>query len=263
MEVGTGRVESPSEDGKRSIKSFVLRGSRLAPYQKEALGIYSKQYTIAFQDRPIDFSEVFGNSNPVILEIGFGMGHTTERIATQMPLSNFLAIEVFLNGFTKLLSAVGRQEISNLKLMRFDAVEVLKTMIPDGSISGFHIFFPDPWPKKRHRDRRLVRQEFLQTALYYLRPGGDFYFSTDFQDYAEDVAALLPEMTGYVNVLDQPLVTELPGYPLSKYMRRFLQQGQPIHFIHYRRDPHLPPEGVAPPTIDTGFRLHWRRVEHA
>jgi tRNA (guanine-N7-)-methyltransferase len=184
MEVGTGRVESPSEDGKRSIKSFVLRGSRLAPYQKEALESYSDQYVLPFQERLLDFSEVFGNSNPVILEIGFGMGHTTERIATQMPLSNFLAIEVFLNGFTKLLSAVGRQQISNLRLMRFDAVEVLKTMIPDGSISGFHIFFPDPWPKKKHHKRRLIQLPFAELLAKKLSPGGYIYCVTDWEEYA-------------------------------------------------------------------------------
>lgn len=210
-----------------------------------------------------DLSALFPQQRPLALEIGCGIGDFIVQLARLRPELNFLAIDIYNKGCLKTCNRIERAELNNVRVLRAEARYLLTHYLPPESLAAIYINCPDPWPKKRHRDRRLVRQEFLQTALYYLRPGGDFYFSTDFQDYAEDVAALLPEMTGYVNVLDQPLVTELPGYPLSKYMRRFLQQGQPIHFIHYRRDPHLPPEGVAPPTIDTGFRLHWRRVEHA
>ena len=210
----------------------------------------------------MDLSALFPEKRPLALEIGCGIGDFIVQLARLRPELNFLAIDIYNKGCLKTCNRIERAELSNVRVLRAEARYLLTHYLPPESLAAIYINCPDPWPKKRHRERRLVRQEFLQTALYYLRPGGDFYFSTDFQDYAEDVAALLPEMTGYVNVLDQPLVTELPGYPLSKYMRRFLQQGQPIHFIHYRRDPHLPPKSVMPPAIDPGFRLHWRRVEH-
>ena len=210
-----------------------------------------------------DLSALFPEKRPLALEIGCGIGDFIVQLARLRPELNFLAIGIYNKGCHKTCKKVELSGLSNIRVLRAEARYLLTHYLPPESLAAIYINCPDPWPKKRHRDRRLVRQEFLQTALYYLRPGGDFYFSTDFQDYAEDVAALLPEMTGYLNVLDRPLVNELPGYPLSKYMRRFLQQGQPIHFIHYRRDPQLLPESVAPPTIDPGFRLIWRRVEHA
>ncbi|WP_422480809.1 tRNA (guanosine(46)-N7)-methyltransferase TrmB [Pleomorphochaeta sp. DL1XJH-081] len=184
MGVDTDRVDSLAVDGKRSIKSFVLRGSRLASYQKEALELYTDRFVIPFEEKVLDFNAIYGNDNPVIIEIGFGMGHTTERIATQMPLSNFLGIEVFLNGFSKLLSAAGLKNIQNLRLMRYDAVEVLEKMIGDGTIAGFHIFFPDPWPKKKHHKRRLVQTPFAELLAQKLAPNGYIYCVTDWEEYA-------------------------------------------------------------------------------
>lgn len=187
MGVDTDRVDSLPEDGKRSIKSFVLRGTRLASYQKEALEQYADRFIIPFDDKPLDFEDVYGNTNPVVIEIGFGMGRSTERIATQMPLTNFLGIEVFLNGFTKLLSAAGKQDIQNIRLIRYDAVEVLEKMVPDNSVSGFHIFFPDPWPKKKHHKRRLVQVPFAALLAKKLAPNGYIYCVTDWEEYAHQM----------------------------------------------------------------------------
>lgn len=203
MDIETQRVERAPEDGKRSIKSFVLRGSRLAPYQKEALELYGEHYVVPFDEqKKLDFSTVFGNENPVVVEIGFGMGHTTERLATQMPLTNFLAIEVFLNGFTKLLAAAGRNSLSNLKLMRFDAVAVLEHMVDDGSVSGFHIFFPDPWPKKKHHKRRLIQEPFARLLERKLAPGGYIYCVTDWEEYAEQMLHVFGLVDGLTNPHD-------------------------------------------------------------
>jgi tRNA (guanine-N7-)-methyltransferase len=185
MGIERERVEKRDEQGRRGIRSFVLRASRLNPYQKEALKIYRENYTIDFEsDKVLDFKEVFGNDNPTILEIGFGSGESTERIANQMPFTNFLAIEVYLNGFSRLLSAVGRNSMSNLKLIRFDAVEVLSSMIADNSLSGIHIFFPDPWPKKKHHKRRLIQKPFARLLEKKLKEGGYIYCVTDWQEYA-------------------------------------------------------------------------------
>ena len=199
MGVEITRVESQSEDGKRSIKSFVLRTSRLASYQKEAIELYAPRFVIPFTKEILDFESVYGNTNPVIIEIGFGMGHSTARIATQMPFTNFLGIEVFLNGFTKLLSAAGLQDIQNLRLMRFDAVEVLETMIADNSIAGFHIFFPDPWPKKKHHKRRLIQLPFAQLLAKKLAPNGYIYCVTDWEEYADQMLEVFDEVEDLVN----------------------------------------------------------------
>jgi tRNA (guanine-N7-)-methyltransferase len=165
------------------------------------LDLYGDSHVIPFDpERVRDFGEVFGNDHPVIIEVGFGMGHTTERIATQMPFSNFLGIEVFLNGFTKLLSRAGKNDITNLRLMRFDAVEVLEHMIADRSVSGFHIFFPDPWPKKKHHKRRLIQLPFARLLARKLAPGGYIYCVTDWEEYALQML----EVFEAVEELDNP-----------------------------------------------------------
>lgn len=187
MGIDMQRVESAAKDGRRTVKSFVLRASRLTPAQKKAWELYAKQYVIPFSDRKLDFEEIFGNTNQVIMEIGFGMGRTTERIATQMPSVNFIGVEVFSNGFAKLLSAAGKNRIDNLRLIRFDAVEVLETMIDDGSVAAFHIFFPDPWPKKKHRKRRLIQEPFARLLARKLVAEGYIYCVTDWEDYARQM----------------------------------------------------------------------------
>ncbi len=181
------QVETKSEDGRRGVKSFVLRGSRLAGFQKEAIELYTDSYVLPFSQEKIDFAKIFGNENPTIIEIGFGMGTSTERIATQMPLTNFIGIEVFLSGFSKLLSSVGKKQITNIRLIRFDAVEVLNTMVPDSSVAGFHIFFPDPWPKKKHHKRRLIQAPFAELLAQKLAPGGYIYSVTDWEEYAQQM----------------------------------------------------------------------------
>ena len=197
MGLDTDRVETVSVDGKRGVKSFVLRSNRLADFQKEALELYSTQYVIPFSPENIDYKEIFGNENPLIVEIGFGMGTSTERIATQMPLANFIGIEVFLSGFSKLLARIGRQQLPNIKLIRFDAVEVIEKMIPAGSVNGFHIFFPDPWPKKKHHKRRLIQEPFARLLADKLMPGGYIYCVTDWEEYADEMLEVfysIPEL---------------------------------------------------------------------
>ncbi|MDX9939888.1 MAG: tRNA (guanosine(46)-N7)-methyltransferase TrmB [Sphaerochaetaceae bacterium] len=231
MALESQRVESVSEDGKRSIKSFVLRGSRLAPYQKEALELYGEQFVIPFDDtRMLSFTEIFENDNPVIVEIGFGMGHTTERIATQMPFTNFLAIEVFLSGFTKLLSAVGRKSLTNLRLMRFDAVEVLEHMVAPSSVAGFHIFFPDPWPKKKHHKRRLIQEAFARLLMDKLVPGGYIYCVTDWEEYGQQMLDVFDSIEG----LHNPYGTYAPSRswrPTTGFEQKGLQKQHRIHEI--------------------------------
>ncbi len=199
MDIKNGRVDLLAENGKRNVKSFVLRTGKLRPFQEEAIQLYSDEYVLPFAPEKLQFSQVFGNDHPTIIEIGFGMGTSTKRIVSEHPETNYIGIEVFLSGFTKLLSAAGREHLSNLRLIRFDAVEVLTHMIEDASLDGFHIFFPDPWPKKRHHKRRLIQNEFAELLTRKLKAGGYIYCVTDWEEYAEQMIEVFDSVSGLVN----------------------------------------------------------------
>ncbi len=185
-------------DDQRSIKSFVLRGTPLKSFQVEAVRAYYDDYVIPYEPKLLDFERIFGNDKPVIIEIGFGMGVATHLIAKERTEYNYLALEVFLSGFTKLLDKVGKDGLDNIRLMRFDAVAVLEQMVGDSTVAGFHIFFPDPWPKKRQQKRRLIQGEFAALLGRKLSPGGYIYAVTDWVPYAEqmlEVFAGIEELT--------------------------------------------------------------------
>jgi len=196
------RVEKRPLGSFRGINSFVLRGQKLKDYQIKAVEDHLDDYAVFFKDSPLDFASLFGNYNPVIVEIGFGMGEATLQIAKDNPNINYLAIEVFLYGFTKLLSNIASSGVKNLKIMRFDAHDVLECMIPDSSVQGFHIFFPDPWPKKRHNRRRLINTDFATLLASKLVKGGYIYCATDWEEYAQqmvEVFASVPMLTNPYN----------------------------------------------------------------
>jgi tRNA (guanine-N7-)-methyltransferase len=209
-----------------------------------------------------DLAGVFGNDRPLALEIGCGIGDFIVQLARQQPETNFLAIDIYNKGCHKTCKKIDAAGLENVRVLRLEARYLLTRYLPRQSLSAIYINCPDPWPKKRHRDRRLVDKEFLHLAFHYLRPGGELYFSTDFGDYAEQVAQLLLAVDGYRNCLASPYALELPGYPVSKYMRRFLEQGQPIHFIHYRREDGARIEAIPLPAIAPGFRVRWSRAEN-
>ena len=182
------RVERRQENGHREIKSFVLRGQKLKDFQIKALKEHFHDYAIVYnQNVPMNFEAIFGNKNPVIIEIGFGMGESTLKIAKANPDKNYIGIEVFLYGFSKLLANASKENVTNLKLMRFDAVQVLQDMVPDSSVDGFHVFFPDPWPKKRHHKKRLIQVPFATLLASKLKKGGYIYCVTDWEEYAEQM----------------------------------------------------------------------------
>ena len=182
------RVERRQENGHREIKSFVLRGQKLKDFQIKALKEHFHDYAIVYnQNVPMNFEAIFGNKNPVIIEIGFGMGESTLKIAKANPDKNYIGIEVFLYGFSKLLANASKENVTNLRLMRFDAVQVLQDMVPDNSVDGFHVFFPDPWPKKRHHKKRLIQVPFATILASKLKKGGYIYCVTDWEEYAEQM----------------------------------------------------------------------------
>jgi tRNA (guanine-N7-)-methyltransferase len=169
---------------RRGIKSYVLRSGRLSAAQTRAYDAWPPPYRVQFSPGILDFSALFGNSRPVTVEIGFGMGTATARIAQENPERNYLGLEVHKPGIGRLLWEIEKRSLENIRILEHDAVEALESMIGPGSVAAFHIFFPDPWPKKRHHKRRLLTRPFTALLAEKLRPGAYLYVVTDSEDYA-------------------------------------------------------------------------------
>ncbi len=185
---------------------------------------------------PTDWGTVFGNDNRLALEIGCGIGDFIVRTASDRPEMNFIAIDFYNKGCLKTCRRIDRHDITNVRVVRGEARQFITGHIPLGSLGAVYINCPDPWPKKRHRKRRLVNRHFMEFIKDYLAPGGDFYFATDFDDYGTDVAQMLPEVEGFENCLAPDQYRhELPDYHLSKYMLKFMAEGKRIYFVHYRK----------------------------
>ena len=170
---------------KRTVKTYVMRIGRMTAAQERSYNELSPAWCIPFENKKLNFVGVFGNTNPIIVEIGFGMGDATADIAQANPDINYLGIEVHKPGVGRLLSEIKKRDLKNLYLIEYDALDVLEDMIGDNSVNGFHIFFPDPWPKKRHHKRRLVQRPKTDLFAQKLAPGGYIYFVTDIEEYAE------------------------------------------------------------------------------
>jgi tRNA (guanine-N7-)-methyltransferase len=185
---------------------------------------------------PAEWSAVFGNDNPLALEIGCGIGDFIVKTAAERPGVNFIAIDFYNKGCYKTCRRIDRDGIGNVRVLREEARQFIAERIPKGSLAAVYINCPDPWPKKRHRKRRLVNRRFMEFLRDYLAPGADFFFATDFDDYGMDVAGMLPGVEGFENRLAPDLYRhELPGYHLSKYMMKFMAEGKKIYFVHYRK----------------------------
>jgi tRNA (guanine-N7-)-methyltransferase len=214
---------------KREIKSYVLRQGRTTPSQQRALDDLFPRFGIEFSDSGLNPKAVFGRSAPLILEIGSGMGETTAEIAQQNPALDFIAIEVHGPGIGSLLKRIDAIDLKNLRLIRHDAVAVLQAMVPDGLLAGIHLFFPDPWPKKRHHKRRLVQPPFAALAARKLAPGGYFHAATDWPEYAEQIDAVLSA---------EPLLEKAAGgksRPVTKFERRGIGLGHPVRDLLFLR----------------------------
>lgn len=231
------RVERRQENGWREIKSFVLRGQTLKDYQIYALKYHYSDYVLVYnQNQQLDFPLIYGNSNPVIIEIGFGMGESTLKIAKANPNLNYLGIEVYLYGFSKLLANVANDGLKNIKLMRFDAVQVLQDMIPNNSVSGFHIFFPDPWPKKRHHKKRLVQPPFAALMASKLKTGGYIYCVTDWEDYAKQMLEVFSSIPTLINPYNG-FAPERPWRPETSFERKGLEKSYSISEVWFEKLP--------------------------
>ncbi|BDV41645.1 tRNA (guanine-N(7)-)-methyltransferase [Geotalea uraniireducens] len=186
---------------------------------------------------PADWPAIFGNDHPLALEIGCGIGDFIARTAAEQPATNFIAIDFYNKGCYKTARRLEKHGLTNVRVLREEARQFIATRIPRESLNAVYINCPDPWPKKRHRKRRLVNRQFVEFLRDYLVPGGDFYFATDFVDYGLDVADLMPTIAGFANILVPDRYRhELAGYHLSKYMLKFMGEGKKIHFVHYRKN---------------------------
>jgi tRNA (guanine-N7-)-methyltransferase len=185
---------------------------------------------------PANWSELFGNDNPVALEIGCGIGDFIVNTANDHPDWNFIAIDFYNKGCWKTCRRIDRAGLANVRVLRVEARQFIAERIPKGSLAAVYINCPDPWPKKKHRKRRLVNRQFIEFLREYLAHGADFYFATDFDDYGINVAGIIAGLEGFANLLAPDLYRhELKGYHLSKYMNKFMAEGKRIYFIHYRK----------------------------
>lgn len=183
-----------------------------------------------------DWRLIFGNDNPLALEIGCGMGDFIVNMALLHPDWNFIAIDYYNKGCLKTCKRIDGLGLENVRVVRDEARSFMVRCVPAGSLRSVVINCPDPWPKMRHRKRRLVNAEFVGFLAEFMLPGADFHFATDFDDYGRDVAGLMPQIPGFENVLEpDPYRHEREQYPLSKYMLKFIGEGKRIYFVHYRK----------------------------
>nr|WP_223210527.1 tRNA (guanosine(46)-N7)-methyltransferase TrmB [Leptothrix cholodnii] len=219
---------------RRSIRSFVLRAGRMGTGQQRAMEELGPLYLLPFQTAPIDLPRAFGRDAPTVLEIGFGMGTATAQIAQARPELNFLGVEVHAPGVGALLKQIGETGLTNLRIVQHDAVEVLEQMLAPASLAGVHIFFPDPWHKKKHNKRRLIQADFVARLMTRLAPGGYLHCATDWQPYAEQMLEVLSAEPGLVNTADG--YAPKPDYrPLTKFEQRGLRLGHGVWDLVFRR----------------------------
>lgn len=175
----------------RGIRSFVLRQGHLSAAQTRAIEMGMPVWGVDYQSKQLDWHTLFGRNNPKILEIGFGMGDATAQIAQRLPEYDFIGVEVHSPGVGNLLKLIAENDITNIRIIRHDANDVIQHMIADGTLAGVHIFFPDPWPKKRHHKRRLIQANFIDTLLPKIAEDGYIHLATDWQEYAEQMLEVL------------------------------------------------------------------------
>jgi tRNA (guanine-N7-)-methyltransferase len=218
----------------RPIRSYVLRAGRIGPGQQRALDELGPRFVLPFQSAPPDWNAVFGRSAPRVLEIGFGMGDATAAVAAEKPDTDFIGIEVHEPGVGALLRRIGERGLHNLRIVRHDAVEVLESMVAPHSLAGVHIWFPDPWHKKRHHKRRLLQPGFVAALATRLAPGGYLHCATDWQDYAEQMLLVLSAESALVNTT-HGFAPRPDWRPLTKFEARGLKLGHGVWDLLFRR----------------------------
>jgi tRNA (guanine-N7-)-methyltransferase len=219
---------------RRGIRSFVLRQGRTSPAQTRAVETLLPRFGVPYRPGPVELAALFGRDAPKVLEIGFGMGETTAGIAQAMPGTDFLGIEVHTPGVGALLRQIEDRGLANVRIVQHDAVEVVRDMIAPDALDGIHVFFPDPWPKKRHHKRRLIQPAFVSLLASRLRPGGYLHLATDWEEYALQMLDVLSAEPLLANTAAG--FAPRPGYrPLTKFEQRGLRLGHGVWDLVFRR----------------------------
>lgn len=225
---------APASPGATHIRSFVHRRGHITQRQRDALEQLMGKWAIPYAPRPLNPATAFGREAPTILEIGFGMGETTEKIALARPEDNFLGVEVFNAGVGSMLHRIETSQIPNVRIIQHDAVEVVRDMIAPDSLAGVHVYFPDPWPKKRHHKRRLLQPAFVQLLASRIKPGGYLHCATDWQDYAVQMLEVLGGEALLENTAQD--YAERPAYrPQTKFETRGLRLGHGVWDLIFKR----------------------------
>ncbi len=219
-------------------KSYVLRSSRMTDGQKKAYQRLYSRYCIPFSHQPVDFTTLFAENTPVIAEIGFGMGDALARTAQIFPDHGFLGIEVHRPGVGKLMRLLEEHKIENVRIIQHDAVSVLERMLGKETLSGVHIFFPDPWPKKRHHKRRLVSADFLPLIEKTLKADGYLYIVSDWHEYAADMLDLLEGSSGFENT-EEGFAERRRWRPESSFERKGRRKGHQIYELYFKKSKDL------------------------
>lgn len=221
---------------RRTIKSYVLRQGRLTRGQQQALEKLWPVYGIDFKAELLDLDTLFKSSAPIVLEVGFGNGDSLFQQAVSNPNNSYIGIEVHRPGVGHLLHLAGNAGITNLRVINHDAVEVLQLQIPDHSLDCVQLFFPDPWHKKRHHKRRIVKAEFIRLVYQKLKPGGLFHLATDWQDYAEHMLAEMEQAEGFSNIAGKGNYAENTGRPSTKFEHRGQRLGHGVWDLVFQKD---------------------------
>ena len=225
-------INTPKPDAPfmRVIKTYVLRAGRMGPGQTRAFEQFGAKFLLPFKNEKLGIGASFGRQAPLILEIGFGMGDATAKIAQTRVGDNFLCCEVHAPGVGALLKRCGEEDIGNIRIVQHDAIEVMDFMLGKNSLDGVHIFFPDPWHKSRHHKRRLIQSPFVNRLALHIKQGGYLHLATDWEPYAQQMLQVLSAEPLIKNTATDPSgFAEKPSYrPLTKFENRGLKLGHGV-----------------------------------
>ncbi len=220
----------------RTIRSFVLRTGRMTEGQQLAMANVWPRMGLNVENGMLDLTQTFGRAAPVVLEIGFGMGDSLVEMAKAEPEKNYIGIEVHTPGVGRLLNNADEQGLGNIRVFEHDAIEVLDKCIPDGSLSTVQLFFPDPWHKKKHHKRRIVKAEFAQAMRKKLKVGGVFHMATDWENYAEHMMEVMSAAEGYQNAAGEGAYSPQPEWrPVTKFQKRGERLGHGVWDLMFER----------------------------
>ncbi|MDO4626635.1 MAG: tRNA (guanosine(46)-N7)-methyltransferase TrmB [Pasteurellaceae bacterium] len=219
---------------KRKVRSFVLRTGRLSDYQRQTMNQNWAFYGLEHQNQPFDFAKIYGNTHPVILEIGFGMGKSLVEMAKANPNKNYLGIEVHTPGVGACIAYAIEQQVTNLRVICHDATEILRDCIADNTLGGLQLFFPDPWHKAKHHKRRIVQPHFVAQICQKLDSEGFIHMATDWQNYAEQMLSVLQAEPCLSNLSTTQDYISRPDFrPLTKFEQRGQKLGHGVWDLYF------------------------------